>query len=206
MYSQSINKLIETLKKLPSVGERTAERYVFHWLKSGKKEVTELMLSLKNLIDNVKSCEICWNFSEQSPCPICSDKKRDQSTICVVAEPPDLVAIEHTGTYGGVYHCLRELVDGGDEESIDRTKSKELFDRIEQKNKFSKNVKINEIILALNPDLTGETTMLYLEREIKLRSPSTKITRLARGLPLGADLRYADEITLQSAIKNRTSK
>lgn len=199
MYTPSINNLIKALKKLPSVGERTAERYVFHWLKSGKKEVTELMLALKELIEKVKSCEVCWDFSETSPCKICSDKKRDHTTICVVAEPQDLMVIEQTGIYHGVYHVLRELVDIGDEESLQKIKAKELFERL-------KKSEIKEVILALNPDLPGETTMLYLEKELKILNPKLKVTRLARGLPLGADLRYADEITLQSAIKNRMGK
>jgi recombination protein RecR len=206
MYSPSILKLIDILKKLPSVGERTAERYVFHWLKSGKKEVTELMLALKNLVDNVKSCEVCWDFSEQSPCRICSDEKRDRSTICVVAEPPDLSVIEQTGSFKGVYHCLRDLIDAGDDESFKRIKANELFSRVEGKIGFNKQTKVKEVILALNPDMAGETTMLYLENELKRLKADIKITRLARGLPLGADLRYADEITLGSAIKNRTTK
>lgn len=199
MYSPSIQNLIKQLKRLPSVGERTAERYVFHWLKSGKKEVTELMLALKNLIENVKSCEVCWDFSDQNPCPICRDPKRDHNTICVVADSEDLAAVEQTGTYRGAYHVLRELIDVADEDSLNRMKAKELFGRLREE------IKIKEIILALNPDLPGETTMLYLEKQIKELSPKIKIARLARGLPLGADLRYADEVTLGSAIKNRTS-
>lgn len=206
MYSSPIYKLISALKKLPSVGERTAERYVFHWLKSGKKEVSELILSLKELIDNIKSCEICWDFSDQSPCPICSDLKRDRSTVCVVTESQDLMVIEQTGVYKGVYHCLRDLVDAGDEESLNKLKAAELFDRVMNKTGFNKKIPIKEIILALNPDLPGETTMMYLEKELKKIQPKIKITRLARGLPLGADLRYADEITLGSAINNRTTK
>lgn len=199
MYTPTINNLIKALKRLPSVGEHTAERYVFHWLKSGKKEVAELMLALKELIEKVKSCEVCWDFSETSPCAICSDPRRDHTTICVVAEPADLMAIEQTGIFKGVYHVLRELVDIGDEESLSRMKSKELFEKI-------KKMGIKEIILALNPDLPGETTMLYLERKLKEENKNLRVSRLARGLPLGADLRYADEITLQSAIKNRTER
>ncbi|MEK7625646.1 MAG: recombination mediator RecR [Patescibacteria group bacterium] len=199
MYTPSIKNLLFCLKKLPSVGEHTAERYVFHWLKSGKKEVTELMLALKELIEKVRSCEVCWDFSETSPCAICSDNKRDQTIICVVAEPADLMVIEQTGIFKGVYHVLRELVDIGDEDSLQKMKAAKLFER-------AKKVNVKEIILALNPDMAGETTMLYLERKLKEENPKLQVTRLARGLPLGADLRYADEITLQSAIKNRTSK
>lgn len=204
MYSPSIRNLIRALRKLPSVGERTAERYVFHWLKSGKKEVSELIIALKELMEKVKSCEVCWDFSESSPCPICSDKKRDHTTICVVADSQDLMVIEQTSVFNGVYHVLRDVIDTGDEESLNRIKAKEFFFRLQTtKNKPGE---AKEVILALNPDLPGETTMLYLEKEIKLIDPKIKVTRLARGLPLGADLRYADEITLGSAIKNRIEK
>lgn len=202
-YSASIQNLINAFKKLPTVGQRTAERFVFHLLKSGKKEVTELMLSLKELIENVKSCEICWDFSDTSHCPLCQDPRREHASVCVVADPQDLRAIEHTGDYRGLYHVLRGLVDLTEEESLTRTKTKELFDRVSSQE--SKN-KISEIILALNPDIRGETTMLYLAKEIKRLNPGVKVTRLARGLPMGSDLRYADDITLGSAIKNRQSQ
>ncbi len=201
MYSPSINNLIIALKILPTVGQRTAERFAFYLLKSGKKEVGELMLGLKELIDNVKSCEVCWNFSDTSPCPIDHDAKRDHTTVCVVKEPQDLFVIDQTSAYHGVYHVLRGLVDPSDEESLGKTKILELLNRVK-----APETKIKEIILALNPDLAGETTMLYLEQELKTIKPHLTVTRLARGLPLGADVRYADEITLGSAIKNRTAK
>ena len=197
MYSPSISRLITALKKLPSVGARTAERFVFHWLKSGKKEVTELMLALKDVIETVRSCEVCWNFSDTSPCAVCNDKQRDRQAICVVADSQDLAAIEKTGAWRGLYHVLRALLDVTDEESLEKMKIKELLARGQ---------KAKEIALSLNPDLPGETTMLYLEKELKKNNPALIITRLARGLPLGSDLTYADAITLESAIKNRTKK
>lgn len=156
------------------------------------------MLALKELIENIKSCEVCWNFSDTSPCMICANPKRDQTTICIAADAPDVQVIEKTG-YQGVYHVLRNLFDASDETSLSRMKVKELLERLSKKT-------IKEVILALNPDLPGETTMLLLEREIKEHTPEVKVTRLARGLPMGADLRYADEITLSSAIKNRTTR
>ncbi len=197
MYSAPINNLIEALKKLPSVGQKTAERFVFHWLASGKKEVNELRESLDNLLKKVKSCETCWNFSDISPCPICASSKRDQSIICIVAEVPDIAAIEKTNEYSGSFHVLRGLIDATEvNDAIGNIKIAELWKRMETK-------KIKEIILALNQDLPGETTAMYLDREIKKRWPAIKITRLARGLPMGSDLQYADEITLGSALKNR---
>lgn len=201
MYSPSIKNLIRVLKRLPSVGERTAERFVFYLLKSGKKEVTELMLALKELIETVRSCEVCWNFADSSPCPICSDVKRDHSSICVVLDPQDLTVIEESGAFNGVYHVLRGLVDPAEEDSLSKTKINELLLRIK-----NQELRIKEVILALNPDMAGETTMLYIEKEIKKLQPELKITRLARGLPMGADLRYADDITLGSAIKNRIER
>lgn len=198
-YSPSIQNLISAFRKLPTVGQRTAERFVFYLLKSGKKEVGEITLALKELIDNVKSCETCWDFSDQNPCAICSLKSRDQKTICVVSEPQDIQVIERTGAFTGLYHVLRGLIEAGDEE-LHKLKIKELFERLKN------NSMVTEIVLALNPDLPGETTMLFLEKNIKEKFPNLKVTRLARGLPMGSDLQHADEITLGSAIKNRTTK
>jgi len=200
MYSKSINNLIDAFRKLPSVGHRTAERFVFHLLKSGKKEVGELTLALKELIDNVKSCEVCWDFSDENPCRICADKTRDADTVCVVADSQDIPVIERTNAFGGLYHVLRGVIESGDENSAEKIKSQELFSRV----KYRKTIK--EIILAFNPDLSGETTMLYLENELKKINPKIKISRPARGLPVGSDIQYADEITLGSALKNRTTK
>ncbi|HRY36355.1 MAG TPA: recombination mediator RecR [Candidatus Magasanikbacteria bacterium] len=198
MYSSSINNLIEALKKLPSVGQRTAERFVFYWLKSGKKEVNELREALNNLLQNTKSCEVCWNFDDISPCRICEDIKRQKETVCVVSETQDLAAIENTREYSGLYHVLRGNINADDTETeIKNLKIEELKNRIKQ------HPEIKEIILALSPDLAGETTMMYLKKELLQIRPDLKITRLARGLPLGSDLQYADEITLISALKNR---
>lgn len=199
-YSKSIQNLINSFRKLPSVGHRTAERFVFYLLKSGKKEVAEITLALKELIDNVKSCENCWDFSDTNPCAICSNKMRDDSLLCIVSEPQDIPVIEKTRAFSGLYHVLRGLVTA-EGEDLEKIKLKELFTKLEQNNKIS------EVILALNPDLAGETTMLFLEKKIgELKKEKLKVTRLARGLPMGSDLQYADEITLGSAIKNRTTK
>jgi len=184
--------------KLPSVGPRTAERFVFHLLRSGKKEVAELTLALKNLMETVKSCEVCWDFSDQSPCMICRDTHRDARTIAVVALSHDVQAIERVKSYRGRYHVLRGVIHPDDEDSIHTLKIRELFDRVEQED-------INEVILAFNPDMDGETTMMFLEKKLHMQKPTLKISRLARGLPMGSDIRYADDITLESALKHRTS-
>lgn len=200
MYSSSIDNLIKQLKKLPSVGAHTAERFVFYWLKSGKKDVTELMIALKSLTESVRSCEICWNFDDINPCKICQDKKRDQSIVCVVEQVSNLAVIEATGEYKGSYHVLRGLLDPSDEDSLSQTKIPELLQRISSAKEKSG---ISEVILALNPNISGEATILYLEQKIKEINTSIKVTRLARGLPMGSDIRYVDEITLSNALKNR---
>jgi len=199
MYSTSINNLIEAFKKLPSVGQRSAERFVFHLLKSGKKEVNELRDSLDILLAKTKSCEVCWNFDDNSPCHICADPKRTQETVCVVSDIQDLTALENTREYSGLYHVLRGQINTDDtSEEIKNLKIEELKKRLKE------NTKVKEVILALSPDLPGETTMMYLKKELSQLRPDLKITRLARGLPLGSDLQYADEITIISALKNRT--
>lgn len=195
MYPRPIQQLIYAFSRLPSVGERTAERFVFYLLRSGKKEAGELILALKNLMANIKSCETCWNFADKTPCAICADKTRDHTTICVVAEPTDVEVFEKTGTYNGVYHVLRGEIKSDEEDSIRNLKIKELLDRVAGP--------IREVILALNPNLEGETTMMFLEKQLRSRFPKITLTRLARGLPMGSDLQYADEITLGSALKNR---
>ena len=197
MYSKSIEQLIKAFSKLPSVGPRTAERFVFHLLKSGKKDAAEITNALKGLIENIKSCEICWDFSDTSPCKICADTKRDASALCIVTESQELQQIEKTGAFTGRYHVLRGIIKPGNPDSVKYLKVAELLKRVKIDD-------VKEIILALNPDLPGETTMLYLQNVMKKESPDIKVTRLARGLPMGSDLQYADEITLGSALKNRT--
>lgn len=196
-YSKPIEQLIRAFSKLPSVGPRTAERYVFYLLKSGKKDVAELTNTLKGLIQNIKSCETCWDFTDESPCSICADTKRNQEVICVVKEPQELQQLEKTGAFTGRYHVLRGVIKPGSPDTVKYLKVQELLARM-------KSEQIKEVILALNPDLAGETTMLYLENAIKKQSPDVTISRLARGLPMGSDLQYADEVTLGSALKHRT--
>lgn len=196
MYANPIQHVINALTRLPSVGQRTAERFVFYLLKSGKKNVSELTLSLKEMMETVQSCEVCWDFSDQSPCNLCSDKTRQREIICVVSEPQDVQVIERTGSFKGIYHVLRGTLRPNKEQDILYIKIKELLQR-------AKLTQVKEIILALNPDMPGETTMMYLQKKLSQIKPDLKITRLARGLPMGSDLQYADNTTLISALKNR---
>ncbi len=198
MYPKSIHSLIQAFMKLPSVGPRTAERFVFHLLRSGKKEVAELTLALKNLMETVKSCDVCWDFSDQTPCAICRDKSRDAATLAVVALSHDVQAIERVKSYRGRYHVLRGVIRPDEEDSMQNLKITELFDRVQHE-------PITEVILAFNPDMDGETTMMFLEKKLHALKPTLHVSRLARGLPMGSDIRYADDITLESALKHRTS-
>ncbi|MEK7084138.1 MAG: recombination mediator RecR [Patescibacteria group bacterium] len=198
MYPFPITKLIKAFSRLPGVGTRTAERFVFHLLRSGKKETGELILALRDLTERIKSCTTCWDFSDVSPCAICQNKKRDPAILCVVALPHDIQVIESTGSFSGRYHVLRGLLSE-DSEANPAFKIKELLGRIKEGS-------FKEILLALNPNLAGEQTMMYLEQSIAKVNPSLTVTRLARGLPLGSDIAYADEITLKSAIAHRTKK
>ena len=154
--------------------------------------------ALKTLMETVKSCERCRTFAEQSPCERCSDQKRDQRTICVVAEPQDLDVIDGTGAYKGLYHVLRGTLRGDDPDTLHTLEIDTLLRRVQAE-------KITEVILALSPTLPGETTMLYLEGHIKALKLPLKISRLAKGLPTGSDLQYADDMTLSSALTHRTT-
>lgn len=196
MYSKPIRELIHAFTKLPGVGSRTAERFVFSLLKSGKKDVAELTNALKTLFDRVQSCEQCWIFTDTSLCALCADKKRDQKILCVVVEQQDIAALEKTGQFQGRYHVLRGLVNPDKENTLEGLKIAELFNRIETEH-------ISEVILALNPTLAGETTMMYLEKELQKINPKVTVSRLARGLAMGSDLQYADEITLGNALQYR---
>jgi len=191
---RSINNLIQEFSKLPGVGSKTANRLVFYLLKKNDVELENLALAVSNLKKEVFYCSICGNMAEQNPCSICTDQSRDHSTICVVEETLDAQAIDATGAYKGLFHILGGVLSplegiGPDKLSIDKLMSRLASDDIK------------EIILALNQTLEGETTSLDLIQRI--RPLNIKITRLARGLPTGGDLEYADEITISNALNGR---
>lgn len=194
-YPLIIQNLIDQFARLPSIGPKSAERLVFHMLYRPQNELHQFSQAIDHLKSSVKQCQICFNFSESDPCYICSSAKRDKTTICIVAKPQDMAIIEKTSAYEGVYHILGGNINPLENVSPQSIKIKELLLRL-------KNNGIKEIILALNPDMAGETTSIYLTKLIK-QFPGIKITRLARGLPMGADLEYADEITLENALKDR---
>jgi recombination protein RecR len=194
-YPAIIQNLIDQFAKLPSIGPKSAERLVFYLLYKPQSELHSMSLAIDNLKNGVKQCQTCFNFSESDPCHICTDSKRDQSTICVITKPQDMAIIEKTNSFTGLYHILGGNINPLDNVSPQNIKIRELIEQIKKN-------QVKEIILALNPDMAGETTAMYLTKLIK-QLPDVKVTRLARGLPMGADLEYADEVTLENALKER---
>ncbi|MFA5188885.1 MAG: recombination mediator RecR [Patescibacteria group bacterium] len=194
-FPPPIQNLIDQFSKLPGIGPKTAERLVFSFLKWTQKDKEDFASAFAQINGSITHCSVCFNISEKDPCPICTDLTRDKSKICVVAESHDLAAIENTNEFKGHYHVLGGVLEPLHGITPDKLKTDELAAKI-QKNKIS------EIILAFNPDMEGEATMIYLKN---LLQPFKKITitRLARGMPVGADLEYTDEITLSNALKNR---
>lgn len=194
IYPKSIASLIEHFQKFPSVGPKSAQRMAFYLLRMPKSEVEKFAQSMLDAKENTKTCEICFNLSSTSPCEICTSPQRDISTICVVAETKDLIAIEKTNEYKGLYHVLQGLISPMDGIGADDIRIKELLNRLTDEN-------VKEVILALSPSVEGEATSLYLNKLIK--PFGIKISRIAFGLPVGADLEYADEITIAKAIEGR---
>ena len=191
VYPKAFQKLIKNLASLPSVGPKMAERLVLFLFKQDTEKIKEFAENLLE-IKSMKICHRCFNIAEGELCEYCKDSKRDQHAICVVEEPLDIISLERTKAFNGLYHVLGGVLQVGDTGAD--LKIPELLRRVEKE-------KITEVILATNPTTEGDTTALYLKR--KLQPLGVKITRLGRGLSTGADLEYADEITLSEALKNR---
>jgi recombination protein RecR len=194
-FPQAIQNLIDDLSEIPTVGPKTAQRYAFYLLKQPKEFLTKVATDIVSLKKNLKICSSCLAVAETDPCPICTDLNRDTSTLCVIATQPEMLAIETTKKYNGVYFLLGRNLRPQTGVSVEKTNIAKLEARLKQG-------KIKEIILALSPTLEGETTSMYLAKILK--PLHVKITRLARGLPMGSDIEYADEITLNNALKNRS--
>ena len=194
LYSPSIEKLIESFEKLPSIGHKTATRLAFHMLDLGEQEVQEFIFSIQNARKNLKYCSKCFNISDTDPCPICANPKRDENIICVVEDVKDIIAMERTHEYKGVYHVLHGSISPMNGIGPEDIKIKELLNRISES-------KVKEVILATNPRVEGEATAIYLSKLIK--PFGIKVTRIAHGIPVGGDLEYTDEITLMKALEGR---
>lgn len=189
-----LERLIHHLSKLPGLGRKSASRIAYYILKADKSFSEALSRDIKELKEKIKPCHICGNYTEENPCSICSDPQRDKSTLCIVEQPKDIHAIESSREFEGVYHVLNGVISPIDGIGPEDLSFSELYERI-------KNEPIKEIIIATNPTVEGETTALYLVKE--LEGKDIKVTRIALGIPLGGDLEYADSITLARALKGR---
>ena len=194
MYSPSIEKLIQSFEKLPSIGNKTAARLAFYMLNASEEETNEFVSSIINAKKNLKYCSKCFNISDTDPCPICANPKRDQTQICVVEDVRDIVAMERTHEFKGVYHVLHGSISPMNGVGPDDIKIKELLARL-------MDGQVKEVILATNPRVEGEATAMYLSKLIK--PLGIKATRIAHGIPVGGDLEYTDEITLTKALEGR---
>jgi recombination protein RecR len=192
--TETIQKLIEEFSKFPGIGKKTAQRMAFFVLKERKEEAESLAQAILDVKNKVGYCSICFNITEEDPCSICRDEKRDRSIICVVEEANDVVALEKTNQYNGLFHVLGGVLSPLDGVGPDDLKIKELLLRFKGK-------EVKEVIIATNPNTEGEATAIYLSKLIK--PLGIKVTRIARGLPAGGDLEYADQVTLANALEGR---
>ena len=191
--SESVERLVEQFAQLPGIGRKTAHRLALFVVKMSRDEVLELARALEDVKQKVRYCSVCSNITEHDPCNICRNTKRDRATICVVEEPNDVLALEKTNDFRGLYHVLGGALSPLDGIGPDDLRIKELLERTKEG--------IDEIILALNPNVEGEATTLYLSKLLK--PLGIKVTRIARGLPVGSDLEFADEATLSRALEGR---
>jgi recombination protein RecR len=201
LYPPPVQRLITELGKLPGIGQRTAQRLAFHILRSDAEDATALADAIHEVKERIGLCEVCFNLADEARCRICQDERRDASLICVVEEPGDVIPIERTHEYRGRYHVLGGAlspIDGVDPEDL---KIAELYARVI--GPHPPDPPITEVVLATNPTTTGEATALHIAAALRERSPDVVVTRLASGLPVGADLEYADEVTLGKALVGR---
>lgn len=193
-YAPSIEKLIEAFEKLPSIGNKTAARLAFHMLDATEEETNEFVKAILEAKSNLKYCSQCYNISDTDPCPICGNQNRDHSIICVVEDVRDVVAMERTHEFKGIYHVLHGSISPMNGVGPDDIKIKELLSRL-------MNGEVKEIILATNPRVEGEATAMYISKLVK--PMGIKATRIAHGIPVGGDLEYTDEVTLSKALEGR---
>ncbi len=193
-YAAPIAKLIDELSKLPGVGSKTAQRLAFHILNMSLEDVEQLSGSITSAKKNIRYCKICCNITDSDTCNICSNTKRDSSMICVVEDPKDVVAMEKTREFKGLYHVLNGAISPMEGIGPEEIRIKELLKRIAEN-------EIKEIILATNPNIEGEATAMYISRLLK--PVGIMVTRIAHGVPVGGDLEYADEVTLMKALEGR---
>ena len=192
--AEPIARLVEELNKLPGIGPKSARRLAYHLLSSPDEEAKALAEAILTLKEKIKRCSLCFNNTDCDPCRICQDKERDHSKICVVEKPSDILPLEQTGKYNGVYHVLHGTINPTQGVGPEALKIKELLTRLQDD-------LVTEVIVATNPNVESETMAMYLQRIIM--PLGVRVTRLARGLPFGAELEYADDLTLGQALENR---
>jgi recombination protein RecR len=196
VFPPALSRLIRNLERLPGVGEKTATRFALNIMRWPKAQTLEFVRAIAELQDKIKTCSVCFTFSEQDPCPICADSKRDASMVCVVEEPGDVLALEKAGAFRGRYHVLHGVLSPMEGIGPDQLKIGELLRRVQKDD-------IKEVILATSSTVAGEATSAFLAENLK--KYGVKIARIACGIPMGMDLKYADQMTLQRALKARTN-
>jgi len=204
-HAPPVQRLVTELSKLPGVGNRTAQRLAFHLLRTSPEDATALAEAIVEVTEKIRLCEVCFNLTDETRCRICQDPRRDQALVCVVEEPSDVIPMERTHEYHGVYHVLGGAlspIDGVDPEDL---KIAELLARVRGEGPMSDagGTATREVVLATNPTTTGEATALHIAEELRRIAPEVIVTRLASGLPVGSDLEYADEVTLGKAFAGR---
>ena len=193
--TDAISRLVQEFSKLPGIGPKSAQRITFHLLRSSDEKTRDLAEALQSLKQKIALCSVCYNVTESDPCPICRNHRRDTTQVCIVEQPQDILALEHTGVYKGLYHVLHGAISPTEGIGTDDIRISELLSRLQ-------NNTVQEVILATNTNLEGEQTAMYLSRLI---TPlNIKVTRLARGLPYGTELEYADDVTLTRAMEGRS--
>jgi recombination protein RecR len=200
-YAPPVQRLVGELAKLPGVGQRTAQRLAFHLLRTSQEEASALAEAILEVKARIGLCEVCFNLTDEARCRICQDSRRDHGLVCVVEEPSDVIPMERTHEYHGIYHVLGGAlspIDGIDPEDL---KIAELLARVSSGG--SDGVAVREVVLATNPTTTGEATALHIAEQLRGLAPEVAVTRLASGLPVGSDLEYADEVTLGKAFAGR---
>jgi len=201
---KAVSKLIESFEKLPGVGGKTAQRFTFYLLHIPEEELSQFADNLRNLRAHTVLCSICKNVAEEDPCAVCGNPSRNHSMICVVEQPTDVLSIERTGNYKGVYHVLHGAIDPLNNIGPDEIYITDLLKRIRfRESKGFPESTVSEVILATNPNMEGEATAMYITKQVRSQNAKVKITRLAHGLPVGADIEYADEVTLTRALEGR---
>lgn len=194
---RAISSLIESFERLPGIGPKSAQRLTYYLLHVPQRELDDFSKNLTDLKKNTVLCSVCKNVGEHDPCNICNDEMRDRSICLVVEQPLDLIAFERSGKYHGLYHILHGAINPLENIGPDEIYISDLLKRLDQ------DTKITEVVVATNPTMEGEATAMYLKKQLVTRNPQLKITRLGMGIPTGADLEYADDVTLTQALEGR---